>query len=446
MKFQGFMRAGGTMIAASALSFGVGLAAHAQGTTIPDAQVESNVLRQLATAPELSTQNIQTTTVYGVVTMTGNVHDDAMRSKAENLVSRSLGVKKVVDQMTLGDTPPPSDQAAQGSDPSEGNMAPQDGAPGQVLQSDGTYAPANGGQAPPPDGGNGQMQPPPGGGQAGPPPQDNGQYADQQGPPQQGQYPDQQGPPQQGQYPPDQQGPPQRQPMYGNGYGQAPPPPPGSPYAGQRAGIPVTIPPGVPLQIRLNRGFNSDEVAIGTQFTGVVMYDVVADGQVAIPRGASVSGTVTDAKRAGAFKGKGQLSLQLNTVTLGGQVYPLNSAVWDARGRDKTGHTVGNAVGLGILGAIVGGAAGGGGGAAIGAAVGAGAGVAVSGVQPGGQILLPPESMIGFMTGEPVTVRTVSQQEMARLSYAAGPPPPPRQGYRHRYYSPYYGYYYGPGM
>jgi hypothetical protein len=39
-------------------------------------------------------------------------------------------------------------------------------------------------------------------------------------------------------------------------------------------------------------------------------------------------------------------------------------------------------------------------------------------------------------------VTTVSQQEMDRLNYAAGPPQP--RPARARYYSPYYGYYYGP--
>jgi hypothetical protein len=173
---------------------------------------------------------------------------------------------------------------------------------------------------------------------------------------------------------------------------------------------------------------------------------VVAGGAIAIPRGATVSGTVTEAKRAGAFKGEGQLGLQVTSLTLGGQQYAVVTAPWDARGRDKTGRTVGSAIGLGLFGALVGGAVGGGAGAAIGAGVGAGAGVAASGASQGGEIILAPESMIGFAINQPVTLTTVSQQEMARLSYAAGPPPQRRPEYRRRYYSPYYGYYYGPGM
>jgi hypothetical protein len=219
----------------------------------------------------------------------------------------------------------------------------------------------------------------------------------------------------------------------------------GGPYAGQRAGLPVTVPAGVPLQIRINRGLDSNEVTPGTPFTGIVMYDVVAGGAVAIPRGAMVSGTVVDAKKAGVLKGHGELGLNLTSLTLGGQTYPLVTDVWGHNGHDKTASTVNRTIGLGAVGALFGAAAGGGAGAAIGAGIGAGAGVASSAASPDGRVIVPPESMLSFNIAQPLQVTTVSQQEMARLSYAAGPPPPPRPGYRRRYYSPYYGYYYGPG-
>ncbi|MES2390928.1 MAG: BON domain-containing protein, partial [Acidobacteriota bacterium] len=103
-----------------------------------DAQVESNVLRALASAPELSTQNIETTTVYGVVTLRGNVQDEALRSKAENLAARAAGVKKVVDELALGAEAP--DAGARGSAlPGQPGQDQPQGAPqGQVLQSDGS--------------------------------------------------------------------------------------------------------------------------------------------------------------------------------------------------------------------------------------------------------------------------------------------------------------------
>lgn len=224
------------------------------------------------------------------------------------------------------------------------------------------------------------------------------------------------------------------------GYG----PPNGAPIpGGQQAGIAVTVAPGSMLRIRINQGLDSNHIQAGANFDGTVLTDVVAGGQVAIPRGATVSGVVVGAKKAGTFKGQGELSLQINSVTLGGQVYPLTSEVWAANGRDKTPGTVGATVGTSAFGALLGGIAGGGVGAAIGAGAGAGVGLAGSAATPRGQIIIPPESVLVFSTAAPATVRTVSEQEIQRLSYQAGPQQPNGPP-RVRYYSPYYGYYYGP--
>ena len=222
------------------------------------------------------------------------------------------------------------------------------------------------------------------------------------------------------------------------------PPANGAPIpGGQQAGIPVTVPPGSILRIRINRGLDSNHIQAGAVFDGTVLTDIVAGGQVAIPRGATVSGQVVGAKKAGTFKGQGQLALQIDSLTLGGQVYPLQTEVWAATGQDKSGSTVGATVGTSAFGAILGGIVGGGAGAAIGAGAGAGVGLAGSAATPRGQIIIPPESVLTFRTADPTTVQTVSEREMQRLSYQAGPPQPngPPQV---RYYSPYYGYYYGP--
>jgi hypothetical protein len=412
--------AGGIMLAAAAVA-----QAQSGGTpsTTSDAQVESNVLQALAGASDLSKQNIQSSTVYGVVTLSGNVHSEAQRTEAENLAARAAGVKKVVDEITLGDTPPPQNEPAQASNESQAQAGGQGAQmetppPGWVLQSDGTYAPPEGGQPQ-------QASASPETSQA------QGGYV-QQGPPQQG-YP-QQGPPQQG-YP-------QRSPMYGGQPYQAYAPPQGV-ARGQRPGMPVMVPQGAPLQVRINRGIDSNHIVPGTAFDGTVMNDIVAGGAVAIPRGAHVTGVVVDSKKAGALKGHGELSLQINSLTLGGQVYPLMSDVWERRGHDKTAGTVDRAVGLGALGALVGAVAGGGAGAAIGAGVGAGAGVASAAASPGGRVIIPPESVVTFQVAQSIGVHTVSEQEMARLSYAAGPTQPMRPAMR-RYCDPYRGCYWGP--
>ena len=225
--------------------------------------------------------------------------------------------------------------------------------------------------------------------------------------------------------------------LYSNNY--APGPPNGGPHAGQRAGLQVTeCPGGAALQVRIDRGLDSNHVQPGTPFTGIVMNDIVANGSIAIPRGASIQGTVVDAKKAGTLKGRGELSLQLTSLTLGGQTYPLATNPWGEAGRDKTTGTVNSAIGLGALGAIVGAVAGGGAGAAIGAGVGGAAGVASSAASPNGRVIVPPESVLTFTLAQPTTVTTVSQQEMARLSYAAGPAPVRYGPGPYPYYGPVY--------
>jgi hypothetical protein len=199
------------------------------------------------------------------------------------------------------------------------------------------------------------------------------------------------------------------------------------------------VPNGTLLQVRINRGLDSNHIQPGTPFTGTVMNDVAANGVIAIPRGAQIEGNVVDAKKAGTFKGQGELSLQLTSLSLGGQTYPLQTVAWKHDGSDKTVRTVDSALGGSALGALFGAAAGGGAGAAIGAGVGGALGAANAASSPQGRVIVPPETVLSFHLAQPVPVTTVSQQEMGRLAYAAGPmqPPAPR-----RYYSPYYGYYY----
>jgi hypothetical protein len=453
----------GALLSASGIS-------GAQSQTLPDAQVEANVLKAFANAPQLANQSITTTTVYGTVTLSGSVTDEASRTLAETLASRAMGVQKVVDELALGtqsaqgDTgagggtenavppPPPAsspDWGPAGPPPDVANGQATAGAGSQPqLQSDGTMAPP----PPPPSGGSAsanpsypQQYPAPQANGSAYPPQGGGQYPQQgqqpypNGYPQQGSYP-QQGPyPQQGAYP--QPGAyPQQAPQAGYAQQQAPPP-----YGAQVAGKPVTIPNGALVRIRLNQSLDTKHTAPGTVFDATVLNDVAADGEVAIPRGASVQGTVVDSKSSGSVGGKGVISLKLTQVTLSGKVYPIVSDQWSHDGRDKTGQTVGSAVGMGAFGALIGAVAGGGPGAAIGAAAGGIAGVGASAASGTAKVVIPAEAILTFHLVQPAPVATVSQAEMDRLGASVRPgqmqrryPPPPPPGYYPRPYP--YGY------
>ena len=193
----------------------------------------------------------------------------------------------------------------------------------------------------------------------------------------------------------------------------------------------------------MNQGIDSRHAQIGSTFSGTVVRDVVANGFIAIPRGAAVQGSVVDATKGGTIKGHASLALQLTQVTLSGRAYPLTSNVWEQDGLDKTGRTVGSAVGLGVVGAIIGGVAGGGAGAAIGAGAGGAAGIGASAASSNPQVFLPPEAIVTFQLTQPVTLTTVSQAEMERLGYGLAPSGPPQM--RRRYPPPPPPYFYGPG-
>jgi len=436
-------------------------ASQAAKTTVPDAQVEANVLKTLAGAPDLANEPITTTTVYGVVTLSGSVPSEAQRTEAENLAARTSGVQKVVDQLTIG-----TDASAQPVGGADGGASVADAqSTNPALQSDGTYAQP---QAPPPpdsaqqgppnaqypnqstDMANGPSYGPgapeyrrPYNAQHAPPPPGYPEDQQQGYPqyPQQGsaQYPQQpgytqqppQGYPQQPNYP-QQQGYPQY-PARRGGYYSAPA------YAGQQAGEQVTVPAGALIRVRINQTLDSARTKPGDRFDGIVVNDVAAGGAIAIPRGATIHGTVVDAKKSGAISGRGELSLQLNSVSLGGQDYAIASDIWQHNGADKAVQSVNSTIVGGVLGALVGAAAGGGQGAAIGAGVGGAAGLGASAASHNGQVYVPSEGLLTFHLAQPATVATVSQEEMDRLAQGAGPTgaDPRPQLVRRRAYYPY---------
>jgi len=416
------------------LFLGSGVAfAQTKPAAMPDAQIEANVLKALAGAPELADQSITSATVYGTVTLNGTVRDEPSRDLAEHLVANTPGVQKVVDQLTIGAT------AAVSSDSDQAATNPN-------LQSDGTVAP--------PQEQNPQASSPPGAPQNAAPQQQGQNPQPQNGlPPQQGQYP--QPPngaaPQAGQYPPQQAGP---YPPYYNRPPYRQPYPPQSaeqPYVAQKGGDAVVVPSGSVLRVRINQGMNSKNTAPGTTFDGVLLSDVQAGGSIAIPRGASVQGTVVDAHTAGQLGGKGELKLQVTNVSFGGKTYPVATDFWWHQGVDKTANTVGNTVGLAGVGALIGAVAGGGVGAAVGAGVGGVAGLGVSSASGRGEAALPPEAIVTFHLTHSADVTTVSQAELNRLGAGVPPsqpqmqrryppPPPPPYAYPYPYYGPVYYY------
>jgi hypothetical protein len=199
------------------------------------------------------------------------------------------------------------------------------------------------------------------------------------------------------------------------------------------------------LQLRTSESLNSKRAKDGEPVQFTVIRDVAVGGVLAIPRGATVHGVVTETKKSGELSGSPELALKLTSMDLGGQSYPLDSDQFKVKGPNKAGHTVGNAFGGAVLGAIIGGAVGRGEGAAIGAGAGAAAGTAASAATPGPGVWIPAEALVTFHLNTALTVTPVNAQEAARLAQGLYPGGPTlyRRGY-YPYGSPYYaGYPYG---
>jgi hypothetical protein len=179
-----------------------------------------------------------------------------------------------------------------------------------------------------------------------------------------------------------------------------------------------------------------------------VIQDVTMGGVLAIPRGATVHGVVTESKKAGDLGGSAELALTLTSLDLGGQTYPLQTDQFKIKGPNKAGETVGNAVGGGIIGTIIGCAVGRGVGCAVGAGAGVAAGTAATAATPGPRAWIPTEAQVTFHLASPITVNPVGPQEAARLAQGLYPGGPTlyRRGY-YPYGSPYaspnYAGYYG---
>ena len=409
-----------------------------------DGQIEMDVVHALDASQALKNDLITAATIQSEVTLSGTVSSDSSKQLAESIARTVPGVTQVHNNLKVGN--PADDANAQGApanDPSN-DMADAQAAPDQGSQENGQNAPSIN-QAPPPNWGD-QSQQQPAYGQQAPPPG----YGQNQ-PPAYGQAPP---PPGYGQQP---------------GYGQAPPPPgygqrpeyaqaPPAPRYEMPRG-PVNIPQGTLIQVRTNEPVNSKRAKDGEPIQFTVIQDVTMGGVLAIPRGATVHGVIAEVKHSdkGSLTGSNELALELTSLDLMGQNYPLQSDMFRVKGPGKGERSAGNVVGGALLGAIIGGAIGRGEGAAIGAVAGGGAGAAASAASSGPGVWIPAEALVSFHLATPVTVQPVSQQEAMRLAqglypggpnlYRRGPYPYARYPYAYApvYYRPYYftgGYYY----
>lgn len=167
---------------------------------------------------------------------------------------------------------------------------------------------------------------------------------------------------------------------------------------------PIVVPSGTVLTVTTGQALSSKTSQAGQTFLATLAQPISVDGRVALPKGATVSGTVVSAKAKGKIKGEGELSLALTSISVRDHTYPIETSVVSNTAKGKGKRTAVTTGGGAAGGALIGGLAGGGKGAGIGALVGAGAGFIGGAATGNKQIEIPAESALSFSLAAPLTL------------------------------------------
>lgn len=169
----------------------------------------------------------------------------------------------------------------------------------------------------------------------------------------------------------------------------------------------VTVPARTILAVELDKTLSSHTSQAGESFRAFLSQDVVADGQIALPRDAIVLGRVTEAKPAKKVGGRARLSLEFYSIQLpNGQQVPLD-VVFAAAGRSQTTKDAAIIGGSTVGGAVIGHAVDKGEGTAIGAIVGGLAGAAVANETKAKPVVVNSGTILTLELSQPLTVEAI---------------------------------------
>ncbi len=330
-----------------------------------DAKISSEIQNKFSQDSGLSTKQLTVQASDGVVTLAGNVDNDAQRDAASRQAASVAGVKTVVNNLQVGNAAPPATKASAGVPET---MAPASTPPAQsVAQTPenkkvgkfrGGAAKSHRDSAPAADSAQTDAS-----NQSAPPAitEDN---ASAPAPP-------------------------------ADNTPATPPPP---------SARKLIIDQGTQMTVRLIDPIDSEKNQTGDTFHATLNAPLSSDGVEAVPAGVELTGHLTDVKSAGKFKGQSTVAMQLDSLVSGGKTYSLQTDTYRKDGSSRGKNTAEKVGGGAIIGGIIGAIAGGGKGAAIGSAAGAGVGGGVQAATKAQQIKLPSETVLNFTLQAPITV------------------------------------------
>jgi len=188
--------------------------------------------------------------------------------------------------------------------------------------------------------------------------------------------------------------------------------PPSAPVrTSRRVPMPLTLPAGALMPVRINEEVSSDRSQGGDTFSATLQQPLVVDGWVVARRGQTIIGRVEVARKAKRIKGSSELGVELRELTLvDGQQVPLTTQLVQNSSRTSTASNAGTVAATTGVGTLIGAAAGGGTGAGIGAASGAAAGIIGILVTSGKPTVIPSESQLTFRQRVPIVISTERSQ------------------------------------
>jgi type IV secretion system protein VirB10 len=201
----------------------------------------------------------------------------------------------------------------------------------------------------------------------------------------------------------------------------------------------ILVPVGTHLPLVLHNGVSTRNAHPGDPIYLETLFPILIDGRIVIPAGSYVSGEITEAKRPGRVKGRGEIMLRLTNMILpnGYQVSllatPNEASTGGADTVDKEGKIKGDsdktrdAKTIGETtagGATIGAITGGGKGAGIGAGVGAAVGLAAVLLTRGPEVELPRGTTLDVVLDRPLSLdwERVQFSDPGHASTLAGPP------------------------
>jgi hypothetical protein len=336
------------------LSFGSGCAKKAD-----DAKISSDIQTKFSQDSGLSTKQLTVQSANGVVTLGGNVDNDAQREAASRQAASTPGVKEVVNNLQVGSATTLASSTATHVKSASSTGSPTDKGKSSAgkksrksyasddsrsdSSSDANANPATAGNQSAPEAAS-QMSAPP-----------------------------------------------------STNVAPATPPPPPAPKK-------LIIDQGTQITVRLIDPIDSEKNQTGDTFHATLNAPLTSDGEQAVPAGVELVGHLVEVKSAGKFAGQSLVAMQLDSLSSGGKTYNLQTDQYKKEGSSRGKNTAEKVGGGAVIGTIIGAIAGGGKGAAIGAAAGAGVGGGVQAATKGQQIKLPSETVLNFTLQAPLTV------------------------------------------